>query len=158
MRTPAWPAMVAAVQNASGATVFDVRRGEETLHLTVDVPRLDRPGAAEAGGGGGGSAVTSLSYGPLYAFGATAGFSAEMISQTAVKLAEFPQRIPAVVSAIFGAERDPDTPVSVVGASRIGGEAIEAGLWQLVFLLLAGLTFFLGALNLLALLPLGRGH
>jgi membrane-associated protease RseP (regulator of RpoE activity) len=156
--TPTWPDMVAAVQNASGPTVFDVQRGDETLHLTVDVPRLDRPGAAEAVGVAGVSAATSLSYDPLDAFGATAGFSAEMIGQTAVKLAEFPQRIPAVVSAIFGAERDPDTPVSVVGASRIGGEAIEAGLWQLFFLLLAGLNFFMGVFNLLPLLPMDGGH
>jgi membrane-associated protease RseP (regulator of RpoE activity) len=156
--TATWPEMVAAVQKASGPTVFDVRRGDEVLHLTVDVPRLDRPGATAAVGVAGVSASSSLSYGPLEAFGATASFSAEMIGQTAVKIAEFPQRIPAVVSAIFGGERDPETPVSVVGASRIGGEAVEAGLWQLFFLLLAGLNFFMGVFNLLPLLPMDGGH
>jgi membrane-associated protease RseP (regulator of RpoE activity) len=156
--TPTWPEMVTAVQNASGPTVFDVRRGDEILHLTVDVPRLDRPGAETAVGVAGVSAATSLDYGPLAAFGATASFSADMIGQTAEKLAQFPQRIPAVVSSIFGAERDPDTPVSVVGASRIGGEAVEAGLWQLFFLLLAGLNFFMAVFNLLPLLPMDGGH
>ena len=156
--TPTWTAMVAAVQASSGPTVFDVRRGDAVLHLTVDVPQLDRPGQAAAVGVAGVSASTSFAYGPLDGIGATAGFSADMIGQTAQKLAQFPQRIPAVVSAIFGAERDPDTPVSVVGASRIGGEAVEAGLWQLFFLLLAGLNFFLGVFNLLPLLPMDGGH
>lgn len=31
----------------------------------------------------------------------------------------------------------------------IGGEVVEAGLWQLFFLLLAGLNFFMGVFNLL---------
>jgi membrane-associated protease RseP (regulator of RpoE activity) len=156
--TPTWTEMVAAVRESGGPTVFDVRRGEETVRLTVDVPTLDRPGAQTAVGVAGVSATTSFAYGPIEAIGATASFSADMIGQTAVKLAEFPQRIPAVVSAIFGAERDPNTPVSVVGASRIGGEAVEAGLWQLFFLLLAGLNFFMGVFNLLPLLPLDGGH
>ena len=156
--TPTWTEMVAAVRESGGPTAFDVRRGEETLRLTVDVPTLDRPGAQTAVGVAGVSPATSFAYGPFEAFGATASFSADMIGQTAVKLAEFPQRIPAVVSAIFGAERDPDTPVSVVGASRIGGEAVEAGLWQLFFLLLAGLNLFMGVFNLLPLLPLDGGH
>jgi membrane-associated protease RseP (regulator of RpoE activity) len=62
------------------------------------------------------------------------------------------------VKAIFGGERDPNTPVSVVGASRIGGEAVEAGLWSLFLLLLASLNFFVGVFNLLPLLPLDGGH
>jgi membrane-associated protease RseP (regulator of RpoE activity) len=156
--TPTWTATVAAVRNSSGPTVFDVRRGERKLRLTVDVPRLDRPDATRPVGVAGVSPSGSLSYGPLAAFGATASFSTEMIGQTAVKLAHFPQRIPAVVAAIFGAERDPDTPVSVVGASRIGGEAVAAGLWQLFFLLLAGLNFFMTVFNLLPLLPMDGGH
>jgi membrane-associated protease RseP (regulator of RpoE activity) len=156
--TPTWTAMVAAVRESSGPTVFDVRRGGEVVRVTVDVPRLDRPGIEQPVGVAGISPDYSLAYGPLAAFGATASFSADMIGETARKLVEFPQRIPAVVGSIFGAERDPDTPVSVVGASRIGGEAIEAGLWQLFFLLLAGVNFFMGVFNLLPLLPLDGGH
>ncbi len=70
----------------------------------------------------------------------------------------FPKRIPAVFNSIFGGERDPDTPVSVVGASRLGGEAVEAGLWQVFLLLLASLNFFIGVFNLLPLLPMDGGH
>jgi len=71
---------------------------------------------------------------------------------------EFPERVPAVVTAIFGGERDKNTPVSVVGASRLGGEAVENGVWVLFFFLLASLNFFIGVFNLLPLLPLDGGH
>ena len=37
-------------------------------------------------------------------------------------------------------------------------EAVEAGLWQLFLLFLAGLNFFMGVFNLLPLLPLDGGH
>ena len=74
------------------------------------------------------------------------------------RLLEFPEKIPAVIEAILGEERDPETPVSVVGASRIGGEAVEHGLWEVFFLLLASLNFFVGIFNLLPLLPLDGGH
>jgi membrane-associated protease RseP (regulator of RpoE activity) len=73
-------------------------------------------------------------------------------------LMAFPQKIPKVIEAIGGGERDPDTPVSVVGASIIGGDAVEAGVWELFLLLLATLNFFVGVFNLLPLLPLDGGH
>ena len=40
-------------------------------------------------------------------------------------LQRLPQKVPALWTAITGGERDPDTPISVVGASRLGGEAVE---------------------------------
>ncbi len=163
--TPTWTAMVDEIQRADGPTPFVVRRGEQTLRLTVDVPRVDRPVTREDGeaavaqvGVAGVTATRSFDYTAWTAVGGTVSFSGDMFAQTFQKLVEFPQRIPAVVEAIFGGERDPNTPVSVVGASRIGGEAVEAGLWQLFLLLLAGLNFFMGVFNLLPLLPLDGGH
>jgi len=162
--TPTWTAMVNEIQRADGPTPFVVRRGDETLRLTVDVPQVTRPVAKDGRtevtkvGVAGVSATTSFDYTAWSAIGGTATFAGDMFSQTFQKLLQFPQRIPAVVNAIFGGERDPNTPVSVVGASRIGGEAVEAGLWQLFLLLLAGLNFFMGVFNLLPLLPLDGGH
>jgi membrane-associated protease RseP (regulator of RpoE activity) len=46
----------------------------------------------------------------------------------------------------------------VVGASIIGGDAAERGLWEYFVLLLALLNFFVGVFNLLPLLPLDGGH
>jgi membrane-associated protease RseP (regulator of RpoE activity) len=163
--TPTWSAMVAEIQRADGPTPFVVRRGDETKRLVVDVPRVDRPVTTTDGetavaqvGVAGVLATRSFEYGPWSAVGGTTAFAGDMFAQTFEKLVEFPQRVPAVVEAIFGGERDPETPVSVVGASRIGGEAVEAGLWQVFLLLLAGLNFFLGVFNLLPLLPLDGGH
>ena len=163
--TPTWTAMVDRIQRSDGPTAFVVRRDDQTLRLTVDVPRVERPTTNADGtsdvkqvGVAGVTATTSFDYTALSAVGGTMSFAGDMFAQTFQKLVEFPQRIPAVIHSIFGGERDPNTPVSVVGASRIGGEAVEAGLWQLFLLLLAGLNFFMGVFNLLPLLPLDGGH
>ncbi|OXM48525.1 M50 family metallopeptidase [Amycolatopsis alba] len=166
--TPAWTDMLAAVQVANGPTPFVVERNGQRLNLTVDVPRVQRLVAdgenkttvKDVGMIGASPVAKSLvaTYGPVDAIGATFDFTGTMFSETAKRLIEFPSRIPAVVDSIFGGERDPNTPVSVVGASRIGGEAAERGLWEVFVLLLASLNFFIGVFNLLPLLPLDGGH
>jgi membrane-associated protease RseP (regulator of RpoE activity) len=155
--TPTWQDVVGVVQDAQGPTPVEVRRGDATLRLTVDVPRVERPGETQVGVAGVGFS-RDFEYGPVAAIGGTAAFAGNMFAQTWQRLLEFPERIPAVVHSIFGGERDPNTPISVVGASRIGGEAVEAGLWSLFLLLLASLNFFMGVFNLLPLLPLDGGH
>ena len=163
--TPTWSTMVEEIQRADGPTAFVVHRGDETLRLTVDVPQVQRPVTGQDGktevaevGVAGVSATRSFEYSAWSAVGGTAVFAGDMFTQTFQKLIEFPQRIPPLFDAIFGGERDPETPISVVGASRLGGEAVEAGLWQLFLLFLAGLNFFMGVFNLLPLLPLDGGH
>ncbi len=71
---------------------------------------------------------------------------------------KFPEKIPGLWTAITGGERDPESPVSVVGASRIGGELVELGEWPSWFLVIASLNLFVGLFNLLPLLPLDGGH
>jgi len=71
---------------------------------------------------------------------------------------KFPEKLPKLWTAINGGERDPETPISVVGASRLGGEAVQNGLWELFVFLFIGLNFFVGIFNLLPLLPLDGGH
>ncbi|MEV4053792.1 site-2 protease family protein [Amycolatopsis sp. NPDC049688] len=158
-----WDEMLTAVQATSGRTVFEVQRGDQQLWLVVDVPKVQRwspSGVKDVGMIGAAPKVESptVQYGPLAAVGATFDFTGTMFAETAQRLVQFPERIPAVVTAIFGGERDPNTPVSVVGASRIGGEAVERGVWVLFFFLLASLNFFIGVFNLLPLLPLDGGH
>ncbi|EHR49665.1 putative membrane-associated Zn-dependent protease [Saccharomonospora marina XMU15] len=156
-----WSDVLTAVRNSSGPTEVKVLRDGELKTLTVDVPQLTRPspeGGTEKAGAIGVAPASLLPYGPVEALGGSAQFTGEILVQTWQRLLEFPERIPAVVEAIFGGERDPNTPVSVVGASRIGGEAVEQGLWEVFLFLLASLNFFVGIFNLLPLLPLDGGH
>ena len=69
-----------------------------------------------------------------------------------------PTKIGTLWTAVTGGERADDSPVSIVGASRLGGEAVERGYWDLFIGLLLSINFFLGAFNLVPLLPLDGGH
>jgi membrane-associated protease RseP (regulator of RpoE activity) len=157
--TPLWTDVITAVQAAGGPTVLSVQRGGETLTLTVDVARVQRNGA-EVGviGATPQAPPTYLTYSPAEAAGATLAFTGDLFDRTFAQLVAFPQRIPAVIAAIGGAERDANTPISMVGASRLGGEAVERGLWEVFLLLLASLNLFMAVFNLLPLLPLDGGH
>ena len=156
------------VQPLSGPVTVEVERGGDIVPLTVNVVQVERPVTDPANPNGPAKIVSvgtlgltfanMIPYNAGSAFGGAASFTGDMFVQTWQRLMEFPERIPAVVQSIFGAERDPNTPVSVVGASRIGGEAVEQGLWSLFLLLLASLNFFVGVFNLLPLLPLDGGH
>ncbi|TNH25099.1 site-2 protease family protein [Micromonospora orduensis] len=101
---------------------------------------------------------TRLTYGPGEAFGATADFTRELAVGTVQALQRLPQKVPALWTAITGGERDVDTPISVVGASRLGGEAFANKAWLLFVTLFISLNFFIGVFNLLPLLPLDGGH
>ena len=92
------------------------------------------------------------------------------VSRTAEALVHIPERMVGVWDAAFGgAERELDSPMSVVGVGRVAGE-VGAGkydvivgdsaadkFWTLVSLL-AGLNFMLFVFNLIPLLPLDGGH
>lgn len=75
---------------------------------------------------------------------------------TAVK--KLPEKIPGLWAAITGGERDPNSPVSVVGASRLSGEMVEHEEYPSFWLIAASLNMFVGLFNLLPLLPLDGGH
>ncbi|MCT2584694.1 M50 family metallopeptidase [Actinophytocola gossypii] len=158
--TPTWGEMVAKVEGLSGPAEFEVRRGGEVLTLTVDVARVSAPNGEQAGAIGVSVALppAMIGYGPLDAVGGTVSFTGDMFVGVWNGLLDIPEKVPAVIEAIGGGERDPNTPVSVVGASIIGGDAVEQGIWEMFVLLLATLNFFIGVFNLLPLLPLDGGH
>ena len=141
-----------------------VERDDQKLDLPVAVEsasRLDETGREHTVGAIG---VTSkplelfVSYGPVAAIGATAGFAGSLVTATLDGLASFPAKLPGVVASIFGAEREADGPISVVGASHVGGVLAEHSAWPMFFLLLASLNFFLAFFNLVPLPPLDGGH
>jgi membrane-associated protease RseP (regulator of RpoE activity) len=104
------------------------------------------------------SAPREVTYGPVGAIGATAEYSGWLAGQTVEAFQRIPAKVPALWRSITGAERDPDTPVSVVGVSLIGGEAAALGLWPTVLMIFIGLNVFMGFFNLLPLLPVDGGH
>ncbi len=104
------------------------------------------------------STPSLVSYGPVEAVGATGDFIGDMAVATAQALQRLPEKIPALWTAITGGERDMDTPISVVGASILGGEAVANDAWEIFIMLFISLNFFIGVFNLLPLLPLDGGH
>ena len=85
-------------------------------------------------------------------------FTGQLAEKTWDALISLPQKVGALWTAVTGGERALDTPVSVYGATVLGGDAAEAGQWQSLVLLLVSINFFLGLFNLVPLLPLDGGH
>jgi len=89
---------------------------------------------------------------------------ADMTTRTLEAFVNLPEKMVGVWHAAFsGEERDPEGPIGVVGASRLGGEilasenpGIEKLSWFLA--LLASINFAVGMFNLIPLLPLDGGH
>lgn len=162
--------LVRATQPLSGTVPFTVERGEdpvETLTLPVTVQQVQRwvyeAGSAEpvsrnVGAIGVGGEPGVIEYTPLTAIPATFEFTGWIAVRTVEALVSLPSKVADLWTAVTGGERSVDTPVSVVGASVIGGQFAERGIWESFVLLLAQLNFFLGAFNLLPLLPLDGGH
>ncbi|EWM65407.1 MULTISPECIES: M50 family metallopeptidase [Micromonospora] len=151
-----------------GAATVTFERDGRPQEARVDLAAVQRPPLDDPKGAT--SSVSALGvalrpstpprveYGPIAAFGATADFTGTMAVQTAHAMQRIPQKVPALWSAITGSERDMDTPISVVGATRLGGEAVENNAWLVFFMLFVSLNFFIGVFNLLPLLPLDGGH
>ena len=74
-------------------------------------------------------------YNPLTAMPGTVAFTGDLAVELGKSLAKIPTKIGALVHSIGGGERDPETPISVVGASIIGGDAFEHGLFHGVLVL-----------------------
>jgi membrane-associated protease RseP (regulator of RpoE activity) len=106
----------------------------------------------------GSDAPLTVTYGPIDGIGQATSYTGQIFAGTFTAIGHFPEKIPKLWDALMGQQRDPETPVSVVGASRIGGEVVERGVWPIFFLLLANLNFFIGVFNLFPLLPLDGGH
>jgi membrane-associated protease RseP (regulator of RpoE activity) len=151
-----------------GKATVAYTRGGQPATASVDLAAVQRPPlndptgpattVAALGVGLRITAPTEITYGPARAFGATVEYSGWMVGETFAALKRIPEKVPALWRSITGDERDPDTPISVVGASLIGGEAASLGLWSAVLMIFIGLNVFIGIFNLLPLLPVDGGH
>ncbi|GAA3388557.1 M50 family metallopeptidase [Cryptosporangium minutisporangium] len=149
-----WDAFTASVRASGGRTLqISYERDGAARTGAVRIPVVDRAGQL-----GVSAEVPRTTAGPIRAVGATADQTATMIGGTFTALVHLPERIPAVWRSLTGDERDPESPLSMVGASHVGGQLADRGDWPSFLLMLAGLNFFLAAFNLLPLLPLDGGH
>ena len=165
--------LVEAVRPLNGPTEFTVQRDQdgrtEEFTTTVDVTPSQRYVAADSADAApvptdvGTIGVTAAIFGPtqynpLAAVPATFAFTGDLAVELGKALAKIPTKVGALVDSIGGGERDPETPISVVGASIIGGDTVDQGLWVAFWFFLAQLNFVLGAVNLIPLLPFDGGH
>jgi membrane-associated protease RseP (regulator of RpoE activity) len=105
-----------------------------------------------------GQTVPMVTYGPVDSVGRSVTLTGQMFDGVVHGMAQVPQKVPALWHSLNGQKRDPNTPVSMVGASRLGGEAASHGQWAFFLYLLIMINFFVGIFNLLPLLPLDGGH
>jgi membrane-associated protease RseP (regulator of RpoE activity) len=160
--------MVAAVRALTGPTQFVIERDGTRITTMVDVTRTERwtSDTAEAPSTVAAVGVSAAEFGPvkyaeynpLTAIPGTVAFTGDLAVELGKSLAKIPTKIGALVHSIGGGERDPETPISVVGASIIGGDAFEHGYFMAFWFFLAQLNFVLGAINLVPLLPFDGGH
>ncbi|MBQ1075215.1 site-2 protease family protein [Micromonospora sp. C31] len=153
---PGDTAQIAYVRDGQPATASTVLA--QTQRPPLDDPKGQVGPVAALGVGLIPTTPALITYSPVAAFGATADYTENMAVATFEAMQRIPQKVPALWTAITGGERDIDTPISVVGASRLGGEAVANDAWMVFFLLFISLNFFIGVFNLLPLLPLDGGH
>ncbi|HEX5142444.1 MAG TPA: M50 family metallopeptidase [Mycobacterium sp.] len=157
--------MAAAVRKLNGPVPVVYERDGQTHHTVVDVAQTQRftTKDAETPATVGAIGISAAEFGPTHynpvaAVPATFTFTGDLAVELGKSLAKIPSKVGALVHAIGGGQRDPETPISVVGASIIGGDTVSHGLWVAFWFFLAQLNFVLGAVNLLPLLPFDGGH
>ena len=88
----------------------------------------------------------------------------DMMENGVASIVSLPGKIPALWDAAFGnAPRQPDSPMGVVGAARVGGEVFTLDIppsqqIAMMLMLVAGFNLSLFLFNMLPLLPLDGGH
>ncbi|MEV0236227.1 site-2 protease family protein [Nonomuraea sp. NPDC050786] len=144
-----------------------VRDGKAmTLNVTLiaqDRPNLQDPQKIDKNVGFLGVLPTEVMQ--QQSIGQVLGYMGELTGRVAGSIINLPQKMVGVWHAAFsGEKRDPEGPVGVVGAGRMGGEILASD--QLsnekkiaIFVnLLAGFNLAIGMFNLIPLLPLDGGH
>ncbi len=157
---------VIAANDAGAATIVVERAGHRrTLHTSTTVTARPVPGGSDqltrTGFLGVVPTAGYVRQGPGYVVSTMASGTWETVKA----IGSLPVKLYHVARAAVGLEkRDPNGPMSVVGAGRVAGELtsqrgvpLSDGIFSVVGLL-AGLNLFLGVLNLVPLLPLDGGQ
>ncbi|MFC6084899.1 M50 family metallopeptidase [Sphaerisporangium aureirubrum] len=154
-------------QHGAGPIAVQVERNGTPLTLTPTLIAQDRPSAddpAKIEKNAGFLGVSPVVVVERQNLGFVAGTMWDFTARTAASLARFPERIGGVWDAAFsGAKRDINSPASIVGAGRIGGEIaasaapLDTKIISLIQLL-ALVNLAIGMFNLVPLLPLDGGQ
>ncbi|MCY9785421.1 site-2 protease family protein [Nocardiopsis sp. EMB25] len=186
--TPDWNAANQAIRDSLGGTEIVVERDGERVPFDVDIIENELP-ARDADGeilyetdADGDYVYDDQGYrayrtetvgflGIVFAserstltLGESAAEMGTMLVGVGEALVSLPGKVPDVFAAAFlGEQRTQDSPVGIVGISRIGGEIMSQGLpladtAALMIQILAGVNLFLFAFNMLPILPLDGGH
>jgi membrane-associated protease RseP (regulator of RpoE activity) len=155
------------IRASGGRTVsMVVHRGDQDVTLSVPVTTnqmqsLTDPDKTEKVGFLG---ITPTSGRERQGPGMVVSAMSDLTTRTVGSLLNMPKKMVGVWHAAFSDQkRDPNGPIGVVGASRIGGEIAashEPGVDKLAFFLmmLGTVNFAIGMFNLVPLLPLDGGH
>jgi membrane-associated protease RseP (regulator of RpoE activity) len=156
----------------SGGQTIQLAYTRDGVSHTVPVPIVatERPVYDDTGNLLGAAKIGFLGIGPQIPYvaqspGAAVERTGQFIVAASQAVVRIPQRVPAVWSAIVDhTENDPNRPMGIIGAGRIGGEILSFQDFTVqdklswVLNLLAGFNMSLFLLNLLPLLPLDGGH
>lgn len=185
---PDWHTANQAIRTSLGSTPFEIERDGETLRIDVDIVEHELPArdddseivyTVDENGDQvydeQGRRVPSMEtvgflgivfdtehtrLGPAE----SAAEMGNMLVGVGEALINLPSKVPDVFAAAFlGEQRTEDSPVGIVGISRIGGEIMSQGLPVLdtaaiMLQILAGVNLFLFAFNMVPILPLDGGH
>jgi membrane-associated protease RseP (regulator of RpoE activity) len=171
-KTTSWNQLSDLIRATPGKDVPIVvdRKGQEvTLHATIatnKVAKKDSSGQIVQGqyvtaGFLGFSAATGV---VRQDFGESVTWMGDRLGEAVDSIASLPAKIPALWNAAFdGAPRQPDSPMGVVGAARVGGEIFTLDIpptqqLAMALMLVAGFNLSLFLFNMLPLLPLDGGH
>lgn len=156
--------MATAIRRQHGTVPVVLERDGTKMTVYVDVVQIQVSDGGKAPSTVGKIGVAAApppaptQYNVVTAVPATFAFTGDLSVLLGKSLAAIPTKVGALVHAIGGGQRDPETPISVVGASIIGGDTVNHGLWVAFWFFLAQLNFILGAINLVPLLPFDGGH
>ncbi|WP_406446145.1 site-2 protease family protein [Streptomyces sp. NBC_00631] len=172
VETTSWNQLSDLIRSTPGKEVAIVvdRKGQDvTLHAKIatnQVAKKDSSGQIVSGqyvtaGFLGFSAATGI---VRQDFGDSVTWMGDRLGEAVDSIASLPGKIPALWDAAFdGAPRQPDSPMGVVGAARVGGEIFTLDIppteqLAMALMLVAGFNLSLFLFNMLPLLPLDGGH
>ncbi|HEY2077870.1 MAG TPA: site-2 protease family protein [Streptosporangiaceae bacterium] len=148
-----------AAQKAGTAVPIVVDRSGRSLHLTVTLAAI--PGRAVGYLG----VEPAVEYQRSSFFGAW-GYAGDQFASTLTSSASAIAKLPSAIPDLFNQNRSHTAAgqvSSVVGVGQVTGDVVQAAIpWQakvsILLSIIASLNIFVGAFNLLPLLPLDGGH